>query len=120
MSANYVPPHLVPRGTWQAGTYHKNDLVQYNGSSYFCHVTVTTGTPGVSSDWSVFATAGTWHKYIQSSPSSSWSISHVLGREPLVQIFLANNESVIADVVASDSSISVAFATPTTGYALYI
>lgn len=53
----------VWRGAWNAGTaYHKNDLIQYSGSSYVCvsgHTASNANKPGSGAGkWSLFAAKG--------------------------------------------------------------
>lgn len=41
-------------GAWGAGTYRFNDVVSSGGNLYVCtNVAGTTGTPGVSPDWTL-------------------------------------------------------------------
>lgn len=52
----------------------------------------------------------------QATPAATWILTHNLGRVPIVQIFLASGELVMADVVASTSILTVTFAAPQAGF----
>lgn len=55
---------------------------------------------------------------INAALSATWTLTHALSRIPLVQVFLTSGEQVLADVSASATSISVAFASPQAGFVL--
>lgn len=59
-------------------------------------------------------------KYSFNSPGATWTSSHPLGREPMVQVFLTGGDAVIADIYTSTTDFSVVFASPQTGYVLLI
>jgi hypothetical protein len=52
----------------------------------------------------------------QSTAASTWIFSHSLGRVPIVNVYLANGELIIVDVVASTSQITVTFPSPIAGF----
>lgn len=52
------------------------------------------------------------------SNSATWIIPHGFGRVPIVQVFLANGEQVIADVVADSNNITVTHASARSGFVL--
>lgn len=51
-------------------------------------------------------------------PASTWVLSHGLGRVPTVQVYLATGESVLSDITATTSQITVTFPSPQTGFVL--
>jgi hypothetical protein len=54
-----VPPGIVWRSTWLAGTtYYVRDAVQYLGSAYVCIATSTGNAPPNATYWSLLATSG--------------------------------------------------------------
>lgn len=55
--------------------------------------------------------------FTQTTPLGSWVIPHGLARVPAVSVYIGG-EQVIADVTASDTTVTVAFAAPQSGYAL--
>ncbi len=55
---------------------------------------------------------------VDATLAATWTLSHALGRVPLVQVYLANGEAVIADVVADAAQITVIFSQPTEGFVL--
>lgn len=55
---------------------------------------------------------------IDVTAAATWILSHDLGRVPLVQVFLASGELVVADVVADDAHVTVTFPTATAGFVL--
>jgi hypothetical protein len=57
-------------------------------------------------------------RYDVLSPAGTWTINHDLGRVPIVQPYLASGEQIIADIVASDTTITVIFGQPTAGFIL--
>lgn len=50
--------------------------------------------------------------------SASWILTHGLGRVPIVAVYLANGEQVIANVFATSTTITVAFADAQTGFVI--
>jgi hypothetical protein len=50
--------------------------------------------------------------------AGTWIIPHLLGRIPIVQVFLPNGELVNTDVSADEININVMFAMPTAGFVL--
>lgn len=55
---------------------------------------------------------------IDASLSASWIIPHTLGRVPIVQVFEDTGEQLIADVLATDTQISVTHGQPVAGFVL--
>lgn len=53
---------------------------------------------------------------IDASLAGTWVLPHTLGHVPLVQVYLSTGEAVLADVVATSTTITVAFATPQQGF----
>jgi len=47
--------------------------------------------------------------------AATWSTTHSLGRRPAVSVFLPTGEEVDTDVVATDTTVTLTFATPTAG-----
>jgi len=56
-------------------------------------------------------------RHIQSTPNSSWIISHTFNREPDVAVYVGGQE-VDADVAATVTTVTVTFASPQTGVAI--
>ena len=50
--------------------------------------------------------------------AATWILPHPLGRVPAAQVVLANGESVIADLSATPSAVTVVFAAPQQGFVL--
>ncbi len=50
------------------------------------------------------------------SPSATWILSHTLGRNPIVDVYLTNGEKILADVVTTNNQIIVIHSQPTTGF----
>ena len=62
---------------------------------------------------------GSVTQFTQSTPASTWVISHNLGRAVTAEVFVGG-QLVITDVVITDSNtLTVIFASPQTGYVLY-
>jgi hypothetical protein len=88
-------------------------------------ITDTNGSATVSeSQTTVTATTGTsvvqpsTYVHIQSSASSTWTISHSLGRKPSVTIVDSGGNVQIGEVLYdSDNQITLAFAAAFSGYA---
>ena len=58
-------------------------------------------------------------EFVQVSPLASWTIPHNLGRKPSVCVYV-DGEEVLADVSASNSSVTISFASPQVGTATLI
>ena len=60
-------------------------------------------------------------EYYQTNPSTTWTISHALGRYPIVRIFIGNQE-VQPETITFDSldTLTVTFSTPQVGQAKLI
>lgn len=54
----------------------------------------------------------------QISPASTWVLTHTLGRRPAVDVYLTSGERIMTDVFATDTQVTVIFATPQTGYVM--
>lgn len=50
--------------------------------------------------------------------AATWTLAHPLGRIPMVQVFLAEGEPVLADIAATPSAVTVSFAAPRQGFVL--
>ena len=50
--------------------------------------------------------------------AATWILPHLLGRVPAAQVVLASGESVIADLSATASAVTVVFAAPQQGFVL--
>ena len=59
-------------------------------------------------------------EYTQIAPSATWIIPVpvAFARRPAVDVYLTSGEQIIADTVASASSVSIMFASPTAGSAV--
>lgn len=55
---------------------------------------------------------------IDASLASTWVLPNPLGRIPMVEVFLAGGERVIADVAADTAHITVTFPSPRQGFVL--
>ena len=55
----------------------------------------------------------------QVSPASTWTFSHSLGRLPAVSVYDSSGNLLLADVEATSSTISVTFASPTSGSVVF-
>lgn len=55
---------------------------------------------------------------IDASLSATWILPHGLGREPQVQVFLANGELVMADVAVDEVQVTVSFSMAQQGFVL--
>lgn len=56
-------------------------------------------------------------EFQQVLPSASWVITHGFGRMPSVAVYI-DGEEVWADVTATNTSVSIAFASPVVGFAI--
>lgn len=55
-------------------------------------------------------------EHTQDNPLATWTINHALARRPQVTVYVGGEE-VIADVVASDTAVTITFAEPQVGTA---
>jgi hypothetical protein len=55
---------------------------------------------------------------IDASLAATWILAHPLGRVPMVQVYLAPGERILADVAADSTQITVSFASPQQGFVL--
>lgn len=53
---------------------------------------------------------------LDASLAATWILPHPLGRVPAAQVVLASGESVIADLSATASAVTVVFAAPQEGF----
>lgn len=51
-------------------------------------------------------------------PAAFWSFTHALGRKPNVTLYDTSGEEIISDVLATDTTVTVLFATPIAGSAV--
>ncbi len=58
--------------------------------------------------------------YVQTSPSATWIVAHNLNKIPNVDVYLSNGEQILADITATDTTITVVFAEAQTGYIVAI
>lgn len=54
-------------------------------------------------------------EFVKATPEAEWTITHGLGRRPLVAVYLATGEEVEADVVSDATQVVVTFPSPTAG-----
>ncbi len=83
------------------------------------NLTVQVATPGLQGppgpQGPAGAAGGSAVIHVQSTPSTTWGVSHSFGREPNV-VVLIDDEYVIADVTYPDmSTVVVSFGEPQTG-----
>lgn len=50
--------------------------------------------------------------------AATWIVPHLLGREPIAQVFLASGEQIFPDVTVDPVHITVTFASPQAGFVL--
>lgn len=55
---------------------------------------------------------------IDAALAATWILPHTLGRTPMVEVFLASGEHVIADVTVNSTTITVSHASPQAGFVL--
>ena len=55
---------------------------------------------------------------LDASLAATWILPHPLGRVPAAQVMLTSGESVIADVAATSTAVTVVFAAPRAGFVL--
>lgn len=55
---------------------------------------------------------------INASLAGTWILPHALARIPMVQVFLGTGEEVIADITATETTITVTHANPQAGFVL--
>ncbi len=61
------------------------------------------------------------YEFLQTNPSTTWTINHNLGRNPIVRVFIGNQEVQPATVVFTTSNtVTVTFSTPQVGQAKLI
>lgn len=64
------------------------------------------------------AGAGSAPLRLDAANAATWVFGHGLGRVPTVQVFLSSGESVLTDVAATTSQITVTFPSPQAGFVL--
>lgn len=62
--------------------------------------------------------AGT--EFVKATPAAEWTITHGLGRKPMVAVYLSTGEEVEADVVSDATTVVVTFPTPVAGSVVLI
>lgn len=75
------------------------------------------GPPGVQGPPGPAGPAGTPLR-IDAPLAATWILPHALGRIPAVHVVLSSGESVIADISATSTTVTVVFAAPQTGFVL--
>ena len=80
---------------------------------------LTFATPGPQGAQGPAGAGGGVIVFNQSTPASTWTISHTLNRIPMVQVYDSSGDEVIADVVSTNINITVTFASPQTGTVVY-
>lgn len=80
---------------------------------------LTFATPGPQGPQGPAGAGGGVLVYNQSTPASTWTVLHSLNRAPMVQVYDAAGDLVMTDVVSTNTTITVTFATPQTGFLLY-
>jgi hypothetical protein len=106
---------------WAAGLpYVTGNVVYYDDTIYLC-LTDHTSTANFLTDRD---TSGYWrafdseYTHIQSSPSTTWTITHNLGRRPNVSLINGSNEVVEGSIVhTSINVVTVTFNSSLSGIA---
>lgn len=99
-----------------------SNLLGFDGDIYIDSETGNYYGPKANGVWPEFpaysAPATTRHVHTQASPSASWSITHALGGFPSVMVVDSAQTVVIGEVTYnSNSSVTVEFSAPFSGYA---
>jgi hypothetical protein len=96
-----------------------------NDGDFALHTDTGDLEQNLSGTWTVVGnlkgpagSSGAAERIDQAAPSASWVLSHSKGRVPGVQLFLASGEVVYADIIASDTVVSVEFASAQTGFVI--
>lgn len=55
------------------------------------------------------------YTYTQTTPAATWALAHPLGRRPIVEVYLATGERIIADVLVTPTAVTVTHASPVAG-----
>lgn len=63
---------------------------------------------------------GSSYTHTQSTPASTWIINHTLGHVPSVELYDASGNIFFSDVVASSTTVTVTFPSPTSGMAILV
>jgi hypothetical protein len=64
------------------------------------------------------AGAGSAPLQLNASLAATWVLGHSLGRVPTVQVYLSTGETVLTDVTATTTQITVTFPSPQQGFVL--
>ena len=64
------------------------------------------------------AGAGSAPLRLDATLAATWVLSHPLGRVPTVQVYLGSGESVLTDLTATTTQITVTFPSPQAGFVL--
>jgi hypothetical protein len=64
------------------------------------------------------AGAGSAPLRLDATLAATWVLSHGLGRVPTVQVYLGSGESVLTDIAATTTQITVTFPSPQAGFVL--
>lgn len=103
--------------------YVENDLVEFNGSAYFCTEPTTQGqSPGTNPEkWALFVSKGNKgdkgdkgepgppgmsysYEHVQIMPSTVWTVSHNMSKYPGVTIVDSAGTKVIGDIQYVDQN----------------
>ena len=61
------------------------------------------------------------YTHLQSSPSSTWTVNHALGYQPIVRVFIGQSEVQPASISHTDNfNTVITFSSPQVGYAKFI
>jgi hypothetical protein len=96
-----------PLATRWRGPMGMMQAIARDGQSPLAAIVGPPGPPGSASSLRIDAPL-----------SATWTLPHPLGRVPIVQVFLANGEPVLADVSATPTSITVTHSAPQQGFVL--
>lgn len=129
-------PGLVWRGRWDAKvTYAKGDAVFFTGSSWIAtgpsrgQIPSSPGTPwdllaqsgsagADGADGASGGAGGASFNFVQSTPSDTWVINHLLGYRPAIELFTVGGAEFQADILhTSDNQAIVYLAAPFAGSA---
>jgi hypothetical protein len=65
------------------------------------------------------AGTGSEHQFTQSTPASTWIITHNLGRPVIAQVFVGGQLVTTDTIITDNNTLTVVFASPQSGYVLY-
>lgn len=81
--------------------------------------TLTISAPGPQGPPGPSGPAGGASSFVQSSPASTWVVTHNLGRTPILEVYVGGVQVVPDVIVTSLNVATVVFATPQTGEVVY-